>query len=43
MDDFSRELPELVEQTEDTNYQCENAENLSIQLQGALSLIIGEE
>ena len=43
VDDFSRELPELVEQTEDTNYQCENAKNLSIQLQVSLSLIICDE
>lgn len=43
MDDFSRELPELVEQTEDTNYQCENAKNLSIQLQVSLSVFICDE
>ena len=43
VDDFSRELPELVEQTEDTNYQCENAKNLSIQLQVSLSVFICDE
>ena len=43
VDDFSRELPELVEQTEDTNYQCENAKNLSIQLQVYLSIFICDE